>query len=225
MAERMPSGGAPRAGAPLQLEVLKLFPTPIVVATIPDAEPLNAELKRIILTREKTSESVERSNRGGWQSSWDMHEWGGEPMHKVLAYTRAIVDDATVDRAGNRHKINWRINSWANINRSGHGNQFHTHPGALWSASYYVDDGGVDADRSLGGEFEILDPRGVAPAMYAPQLTFPGPDCVALGESQRITPRAGVIIVFPSWLSHGVCSYRGTRERISIAINFSIAGA
>jgi uncharacterized protein (TIGR02466 family) len=223
MAERMPSDESQRAGAPFKVEVLKLFPTPIVIATMPDAAATNAELRRIILEHENKSESVERSNRGGWQSSWDMYEWGGEPMRKVLAYARAIVDDATVDRAGNRQKIAWRINCWANVNRSGHGNQFHTHPGALWSASYYVDDGAGPADRSLGGEFEILDPRGVAPAMYAPQLTFPGPDYAALGESQRITPRAGVFIVFPSWLSHGVCPYRGTRERISIAINFSLA--
>jgi uncharacterized protein (TIGR02466 family) len=223
MVERTPSGGARGAGEKMQVEVLRLFPTPVVVATIPNAEPLNADLRRIILARESAHESVERSNRGGWQSSWDMHEWGGEPMQKVLAYARAIVDDATVDRAGNRQHITWRINCWANVNRSGHGNQIHTHPGALWSVSYYVDDGGIGADPSLGGEFEILDPRGVAPVMYAPRLTFPGPDFVALGESQRLTPRAGVLIVFPSWLSHGVCPYRGTRERISIAINFSIA--
>jgi uncharacterized protein (TIGR02466 family) len=224
MAERAPSGGAPRKSGQLQVEVLKLFPTPVVVATMPDAEPLNAELRRIILAREASSESIERSNRGGWQSSWDMQDWGGAPMQKVLAYARAIVDDATVDRDGRHHNITWRINSWANVNRSGHGNQIHTHPGGLWSVSYYVDDGGIGADPSLGGEFEILDPRGVAPVMYAPQLTFPGPDYVALGESQRLAPRAGVFVVFPSWLSHGVCPYRGTRERISIAINFSIAG-
>jgi uncharacterized protein (TIGR02466 family) len=219
MAERMPADAAP----PLKVEVLKLFPTPIVIATIRDAAPLNAELKRVILAREKSSQSVERSNRGGWQSSWDMHQWGGEPMERLLVFAKAVVDDATVDREGNHHKIAWRINSWANINRTGHGNQFHTHPGALWSVSYYVDDGGVDADRSLGGEFEIMDPRGVAPAMYAPRLTFPGPEFVGLGESHRFTPRSGVFIVFPSWLSHGVCPYRGTRERISIAINFSLA--
>jgi hypothetical protein len=58
--------------------------------------------------------------------------------------------------------------------------------------------------------------------MYAPQLTFPGPDGVALGESQRLSPRAGAFVVFPSWLSHGVRPYLGTRERISIAINFSL---
>jgi uncharacterized protein (TIGR02466 family) len=206
------------------VEVLKLFPTPVLYATIPDADALNVELKQIILAREQANESVARSNRGGWQSSWDMHQWGGVPMQKVLNYTRALVDYATVDRTGKHGKLAWRINCWANINRSGHGNQFHTHPGGLWSASYYVDDGGIGADPTLGGEFEVQDPRGVAPIMYAPQFTFPGPDGASLGESQRLTPESGMLFLFPSWLSHGVCPYRGTRERISIAINFSIAG-
>jgi uncharacterized protein (TIGR02466 family) len=223
MVDPTPSAGVGHGGEQMQVQVLKLFPTPIVLATIPNAESLNAELRRLILERESTHESVERSNRGGWQSSWDMHEWGGAPIQKVLAYARAVVDDATVDRAGKHHKIAWRINCWANVNRTGHGNQFHTHPGALWSVSYYVDDGGIGSDPSLGGEFEILDPRGVGPIMYAPQLTFPGPEFVALGEAQRLAPRPGVLIVFPSWLSHGVCPYLGNRERISIAVNFSIA--
>ena len=213
----------PQAAAP-QLTLLNLFATPLVIATMPEAGALNAELKRIILAREATSESVQRSNHGGWQSSWDLHQWGGAPMQKVLAFGKAIVEQVTVDRAGQRHELSWRVNCWANVNRQGHGNQFHTHPGALWSATYYVDDGGVGSDASLGGEFEIQDPRGVAPVMYAPSLTFPGPDGAALGEAQRLTPQAGMFVVFPSWLSHGVRPYRGARERISIAINFSLGG-
>jgi len=222
MADQKPAVEDPGASQ-MQISVLNLFPTPVVIATIPDAEALNAELKRIILAREESHGSQDRSNRGGWQSSWDIHEWGGEPAQKVLAYGRAICNDATVERNGKRHEYSWRVNCWANVNRSGHGNQFHTHPGALWSACYYVDDGGVDADRSLGGEFEIADPRGVATVMYMPQLTFPGADYEGMGESQRLTPRPGVMVVFPSWLSHGVCPYLGTRERISLAMNFSIA--
>ena len=221
----MADDNASQGGASLvQPTILKLFPTPVIVAEVPDAGPLNAALRRIVLEREAANESVERSNRGGWQSSWDMHDWGGEPMQRLLGFTRSVVDDATVDRTGQHHRYDWRINSWANVNRTGHGNQFHTHPGALWSASYYVDDGGINADRTLGGEFEIADPRGVAPVMYAPQFTFPGPDGAALGESQRLTPAAGMLFVFPSWLWHGVCPYRGSQIRISVAINFSIAG-
>lgn len=222
MADRTSSGGAAGVGSPPQPTLLKLFPTPVLISIMPGAEALNAELKRIILARAQAGESTQHSNRGGWQSSWDLHEWGGAPMQKVLAYGRAVADDATVDRAGKRHNLTWRINAWANVNWSGHGNQFHTHPGAFWSATYYVDDGGIAADPSLGGEFEIQDPRGAAPVMYAPQLTFPGPDGAALGESQRLTPRAGMFVMFPSWLPHGVRPYFGTRERISIAINFSL---
>lgn len=223
MAESASSGG-PATGTPTQLRIVNLFSTPIVVATMPDAGPLNAELKRTILAHEATHASVERSNQGGWQSSWDMHEWGGAPLQRVLVFARNVVNEATVDRAGKHHELAWRINCWANVNRSGHGNQFHTHPGALWSASYYVEDGGIGDDAALGGEFEVQDPRGVATVMYAPQLTFPGTDGAALGEAQRFRPHSGMLFVFPSWLQHGVRPYKGARERISIAINFSIAG-
>jgi uncharacterized protein (TIGR02466 family) len=226
MADRTSSGAPEGAASPdtPRLTLINVFPTPLVIATMPDAETLNPELKRIILAREAATQSVQRSNQGGWQSTWDLHQWGGAPLQKVLSFVQAIADEITVDRAGKRHPLAWRINCWANVNRLGHGNQSHTHPGSLWSATYYVDDGGIGADPSLGGEFEIQDPRGVAPVMYTPYLTFPGPDGAALGEAQRLTPRAGMCVVFPSWLSHGVRPYRGTRERISIAINFSLGG-
>jgi hypothetical protein len=90
-----PQGAA--GGDPPQLTLLNLFPTPLVIATMPDAAALNTEFKRMILAREAASESVQRSN------------------------------------------------------------------------------------------------------------TFPGPDGAALGEAQRLTPHAGMLVVFPSWLSHGVC--------------------
>ena len=109
------------------------------------------------------------------------------------------------------------------MSRRGHGHPFHIHPGALWSAIYYVDDGSVGSDASLGGELEVQDPRGVATVMYVPYLTFAGEDGAALGEAHRFRPHGGMAIVFPSWLSHGARPYRGARERISIAINFGLA--
>jgi len=202
---------------------LNLFSTPLVAADLPDASALNAELKRIILAREAASGSAQRRDHVGWQSAWDLHQWGGAPTQKVIDFVRAIVEELTVDRAGNRHEIAWRISCRANVNRHGHGNQFHTHPGSLWSAIYYVDDGGIGAARSLGGEIEVQDPRGVGTIMYVPYLTFAGEDGSALGEAQRLTPQSGMAIVFPSWLSHGARPYRGTGERISIAINFGLA--
>jgi uncharacterized protein (TIGR02466 family) len=111
---------------------------------------------------------------------------------------------------------------WANVNRSGHGNEFHSHPGAFWSAVYYVDDGGIDADPSLGGELEFMDPRGPLPAMNAPHLGYAMPGGLTGGATERIRPRAGRLVMFPAWMIHQVRPYQGTAERISIAFNLSL---
>ena len=96
-----------------------------------------------------------------------------------------------------------------------------TDPGSFWSAVYYVDDGGIDADPSLGGELEFMDPRGPGPAMYAPNLAF-GSAGLSVGANEVVRPRAGRMVMFPSWVLHQVRPYRGKAERISIALNLSL---
>ena len=206
----------------VQVQLRTYFPTPVAVATIAESGPLNAELKRIILERERAHPSVQHSNLGGWQSSWDFHEWGGAAARAIIDAARALADKLTSDRAGRQASMPWKVNAWANVNRGGHANEFHTHPGAFWSASYYVDDGGIDADPALGGEFEIQDPRGVAPAMYAPLLAFAIPGGQSVGGNELIRPKSGMLVMFPAWLSHGVRPYKGAGVRISIALNLSL---
>ena len=209
--------------AQLTVDVRGLFPTPVAIARLPNAERLNAELKRVILEREQNHPSTRHSNLGGWQSTWDLAEWGGPAVLQVRAAVRVLATRLTTNRQGGPVAIDWKINCWANVNRRGHGNEFHTHPGSFWSGTYYVEDGGTAKDSSVGGEFEIQDPRGVAPAMYAPMLTFTGPGGPSLGASETIRPASGMIILFPSWLQHAVRPYQGAAERISIAFNLSIA--
>jgi uncharacterized protein (TIGR02466 family) len=208
--------------AKLQAEIRSYFATPVVVATLEEAATLNAELKTTILERARGDEGVQHSNLGGWQSSWDLADWGGTAARRVLDAALELATRMTADRAGSPVRIEWQTNAWANINRKGHGNEFHTHPGAFWSGTYYVDDGGIGDDPSLGGEFEMQDPRGVAPAMYAPLLAFAVQGGRSAGASELISPRAGQMILFPSWLQHGVRPYAGERDRISIAFNLSI---
>lgn len=207
----------------LRAELRQLFPTPIAVAQMPDAAPLNAALKQVILAREAAQPAgTQHSNLGGWQSSWDLQDWGGAAAAHLLQTATGLAGQLTTDRQGQAVQVEWVINCWANVNRGGHGNEFHTHPGAFWSGSYYVDDGGIGADPGLGGEFEVQDPRGVAPAMYAPNLTFAGRDGIAAGAVETLSPRAGMLILFPSWLQHAVRPYRGSAARISIAFNLSV---
>lgn len=213
----MSSADTPRT----KIDVQPLFATPVAFAPLPNGQAINTRLRETILTRSETHPSAAHSNLGGWQSSWDLPEWGGDETTLLLSFVRQLADKFTADRAGQPAHQDWRMNAWANVNRSGHGNEFHTHPGCMWSAVYYVDDGGAVADPSLGGEFEIQDPRGVAPAMYRPDLIPAVPGGISMGASETIQPVAGTVMMFPSWVSHAVRPYTGEGTRISIAINLS----
>lgn len=203
------------------MSLVTLFGTPILIDELPDAAALSAELARTITAREQSHPGTQHSNLGGWQSDWEMDRWGGVSAIKLLAIARNTANRITTDRQGRPVSIQWKANMWANINRTGHGNEFHSHPGSFWSAVYYVDDGGIDADPSLGGELEFMDPRGPGPAMYAPQLAY-GPAGLSVGANEVVRPKSGRLVMFPSWVLHQVRPYRGTALRISIALNLSL---
>ena len=203
------------------MSLVTLFGTPILIEELPGAETLNAELAKTIMAREQSHPGTQHSNLGGWQSDWEMDRWGGASAIKLLAIGRNTANRITTDRQGRPVSIQWKANMWANINRTGHGNEFHSHPGSFWSAVYYVDDGGIDADPSLGGELEFMDPRGPGPAMYAPQLAF-GSAGLSVGANETVRPRSGRLVMFPAWLLHQVRPYRGAARRISIAFNLSL---
>ncbi len=209
---------------PGQVQLRNLFPTPIATFLMPDHEAVNAALGPRILAREAEIAGVQHSNWGGWQSPWDFEDWGGEEGRRILDTARQIATKLTADRAGRPvDNLSWRTNAWANINRQGQGNEFHTHPGAFWSATYYVDDGGIGAHPDLGGEFEMADPRGIGPAMLAPTLAFASNGGLSVGVSETLRPQAGLLVLFPSWLSHAVRPYLGQDIRISIALNLTPA--
>lgn len=203
------------------MSLVTLFGTPILIDELPDAAALNAELARMIAAREQSHPGTQHSNLGGWQSDWEMDRWGGVAAIKLLAIGRNTANRITTDRQGRPVSIQWKANMWANVNRTGHGNEFHSHPGSFWSAVYYVDDGGIDADPSLGGELEFMDPRGPGPAMYAPQLAY-GSAGLSVGANETVRPKSGRLVMFPAWLLHQVRPYRGTARRISIAFNLSL---
>ena len=203
------------------MSLVTLFGTPILIEELPGAETLNAELAKTIMAREQSHPGTQHSNLGGWQSDWEMDRWGGAQAIKLLAIGRNTANRITTDRQGKPVSIAWKANMWANINRTGHGNEFHSHPGSFWSAVYYVDDGGIDADPALGGELEFMDPRGPGPAMYAPQLAY-GSAGLSVGANETVRPKAGRLVMFPAWLLHQVRPYKGQVQRISIAFNLSL---
>ncbi len=197
-------------------EVKYLFPTPVVTTTLANADILNADLRAVIEARRADNTGVMRSNILGWHSDTEMLRWGGEPA-KALALECLRVCAARTDdpkMQGGQPRFEFGMDMWANISPPGASNQVHSHPGALWSAVYYVDDGG-DTDASL----VLLDPNYPLNRMYAPDLRFVGKDGETFPTQQMFEPTPGRLVVFPSWLSHSVRPSKGSRDRISIAMN------
>ncbi len=206
------------------VDVQFLFPTPFVAAKLNNYLAVNRDLTQLILARAETHASASLSNVGGWQSETDFQAWAGPSGEAVLAAARELGNGITAlnDRGALKQgEVAWRINAWANVNRAGHSNEMHAHAGSYWSGVYYVDDG-MDQDTQTGGELELLDPRGPAPLMYAPQLKIAIKSCLTAGLSEFQRPRSGELYMFPAWLYHGVRPYLGARARISVAFNLCV---
>ena len=197
-------------------KVKPLFSTPVFLVRIKQPEPLNRELEDLILAREQSETGLDNSNVGGWHSGRDFAKWGGRPVNRLMAAATRIADKITRDRQGRPAQRSWRIECWANVNRHGHANKRHTHPGCFWSGSYYVSVGdGVGGDR--GGEFQLHDPRGAA---LADDLAAQAH--VEIDAPARIQPEPGLFVFFPSWMPHSVRPYMGAGTRISIAFNLAL---
>jgi uncharacterized protein (TIGR02466 family) len=205
-----------------EIQLKGLFATPVAALMLPDAEARNADLEAIILGRRAEQRTLGASNIGGWHSTRDFASWGGKRAEEVLNIARSVATKLTADRDGKPVRPEWSVEAWANVNGPGDSNSCHYHPGSFWSGSYYVNDGGCADDSSLGGEFEMFDPRGPAPMMHAPSLKFGGEDGLSAGSAETIRPRPGLMVIFPSFLLHAVRPYRGSRLRISIAFNFGL---
>ena len=196
-------------------KLMRLFPTPVIVDELDDAEALNRELEQAILAQQTRDEGVKLSNRGGWQSKRDFPRWGGQAAAAVVNRAIAIANGHTV--VGSGRPPAWHVDSWANVSGSGNFNMPHVHGGSFWSAVYYV-----RAGHGSGGELVLHDPRMPELRMHAPGVQFKG-----IGPELKvpIQPKSGLMVLFPAWLWHSVEPWEGTGQRISVAMNIRAAQA
>jgi uncharacterized protein (TIGR02466 family) len=194
---------------------LSLFATPVMVEELDDSDALNAELAEIILARMKSDPGLQLSNIGGWQSKHDLPAWAGAAGQRIVRSAARLATANTSAAKGSA--VHWSIDAWANVSEGGASNRAHVHGGSYWSAVYYVAVGAGE-----GGELMLHDPRMPALRMHAPNLRFKGggPELFA-----PIMPRAGLMVLFPAWLSHSVQPWAGGEPRISIAMNIRAVSA
>jgi hypothetical protein len=203
---------APRSQG-VRAKRLSLFATPLAVSLLPETEDLKPALSALILACYQEgvqSEDAKLNSGRAWQGSFSCAS-NGVPQLAPLSEAAIVLAEAMQAGSGGAWDVSWR----AEVLNPGQGFDVQCLRGGLWCASYLVDDGGAVAS---GGELELQDPRGAAPVMYAPGLTFAAQGGETLGISQTVRPKEGALIVFPAWLLQSTALHQGSDARLSLSL-------
>ena len=203
------------------LKVGRYFPTHIFSLKVPDSEVLNERMiEAIYVERERDRTGVRKSNYpqlGGWHSQTELHK--DAAFAGLVQYVNAATD-MMCRKLGYHGSYRLNIGTmWSIVNPPGGSNRAHVHPGCIWSGVYYV-----QAPEN-SGRLEFIDPRTqnlMSPVKYIPGTKRPR-DC---WTKVRFKPVAGKMLIFPSWLYHGVGpnkSSAGGKDADRIVVSFNLS--
>ncbi|BCH23178.1 hypothetical protein MesoLjLc_29160 [Mesorhizobium sp. L-8-10] len=175
------------------------FPTMVFQHDIGNHGDLNNSLLTSIYNeRERDRSGVNKSNTpqlGSWHSHTGLHK---SPAYAELLTHVNSVTSLMSRELGYANDYTLKVTTmWSIINPPGNGNRAHIHPGCIWSGVYYV-----QAPEGAG-EIEFVDPR-TALLMNQPKYIAKKKRPRDCWTKVNYKPMAGRMLIFPSWLYHGV---------------------
>jgi len=193
-----------------ELECFELFPTPIFAHDVEDSEKINQKLKLLVREIMKNDPvGNPHLNPHCYQSQGNLHKIEDfkfifDKFTKLLETTVASINGTV----GSKPSINAM---WACVNNKYGYNNAHVHQNSNLTGVYYV-----QAPEKCGNivfhdprvQLNALCPPSSASSRYAaPHVSF--------------VPKAGRLIIFPSWLLHHVNMNLSEEERILLGFNCS----
>jgi uncharacterized protein (TIGR02466 family) len=188
------------------------FPTSIWHFPVENHQQLNPILLQTIYTEQQQDSKGEQwSNMLGWHSVDNLHQ--RESFHNFTQIINKNVLEVATFLQWDLEKFSLKITTcWAIINRKFAANSVHNHPNSILSGVYYL-----KTPENCGGIF-FCDPRPGSQMIIPPSLEF------NLWTLPRITYKAyaGTMLIFPSWLLHGVEMNMSNEDRVCISFNIGI---
>jgi len=188
------------------------FSTPVWINKINNSESINTELKNYIYKKkEKNPEGTKKSNVNGWHS--DEFDLKNENLKNFISEISKNIESAIKDMDWDLETQIVKITSmWSIINNKDAFNEKHHHGNSALSAAYYV-----KAEQNAGN-IVFYDPR-QANVFHHP--TSKQVNSVN-AQVQSVTPKAGTLVLFPSYLEHKVNPNLSNEERIVISFNVTL---
>ena len=185
------------------------FPTPIWITEISDHDNINKELIEFIYNEKKIDPTGKnKSNIKGWHSkSFDLNN---QSLKNFLKSITPEIQKATNDMGWDTQTQIVKITSmWSIINKKDSFNERHHHGNSDLSAAYYV-----NANKD-SGDIVFYDPRHAF--IFSHPLASQVNDLNA--QIKSITPKSGMLVLFPSYLDHSVNPSHSEKDRIVISFN------
>lgn len=186
------------------------FHTPVWARQIIEHEQINRDILAVMDRLERETESITRSNVGGWHSHDQIHR------RDDMAEIRRIIGKSCVgcaafmefDFDGFELVIK---EMWLNKNGPGDFNKAHIHPNAILSGAYYV------RTPENSGNIEFYDPVPARLMNVYPVKTHKRINA----QAAEYKAREGLLVIFPSWLQHAVQPNKSDEFRVSLSFNVS----
>jgi uncharacterized protein (TIGR02466 family) len=191
-------------------EVFRLFSTP-VFKTEADQSLCDKTLKEILKLKK---EGLGYDNKVNWFSEDNLHKMA--EFNEITEFINHCLNNVLDFITLKRNKV-YITCMWANVNKVGYMHPSHSHANSLFSGIIYLQ------SPPGSGSTYFCDPR---PA--ATTFNFEVEDPVAEWynvNNWAYPPKVGNVLIFPSWLQHGVdhSEIASDEERVTLAFNAFIS--
>ena len=191
-----------------------LWPVVFLERMLSGHEQSNRKLEQLILQREEEHErmTTDYLDENLFSLKSPAVDWLKRGIHtSAIDYCK---------RAGQDYPIDWSLQGWANVNRLGDYHDPHNHPYAYLSGTYYV--GVPDSRAPLRNRADV---RPGCITFYDPRSAV---NMTAIKDDPQIepeftvSPKAGMILMWPAFLMHYVHPNLSDALRISISFNLIV---
>jgi len=191
--------------------LLSLWPTLFLKRQIPGSEQANIALSAWILQLAEQNDQL--------TTDYQLQNLF-ETDHPSIQWLRQCTNKTVIDylkAQSINYDVDWRVQAWANINRKGDYHSLHNHPRSYLSGTYYVE---VPEQPDLEDRRNDINPASISFFDPRPQVNM----TAIAGDSQidpeyRVLPKAGLMLLWPSFLHHAVHPNLADAPRISVSFN------
>ena len=213
------------SASPLQIEPISLWASSLFSANFPDHAAIAPELlQRIYEIDSQMSSDI--ASQVACSAKAALRESQFDFLcdeHPMVQHLHQFLNELVLTVVWEVNQSVWPpqveayvdiIESWFHITKFSGFHDVHSHPNCSWCGIYFLDAGG---SHLKSGQNRFYDPR-----VNADHYQDAGTAYIGAQGVMDFAPKAGQVIIFPSYLKHSAMTYFGQQDRVVIAFNAQV---